>query len=94
MQEVKRNPKLVSVEEVQLDRSQYFKALNSYIEFYQRRATLRFWLWRLQYNLKEVGVSRKAFKEQMMRCPEVRFMDIIGTCCFVPITKICLFPTA
>jgi hypothetical protein len=73
-QEVRRNPKWGSVEEVKLDRAQYFKALNNYIDFYQRRATLRFWLWRLMYNMRMIGVNRQDFKDQIMRCAEVRYM--------------------
>ena len=42
--------------------TQLFKAVNSYVERYLQDATYRFWVWKLERDLRLMGVS----KEEML----------------------------
>jgi hypothetical protein len=35
----------------------YFKAIDSYVLYYCKRATLRFWLWKIRMDMKELKLT-------------------------------------
>lgn len=67
VQAMRTQGKWESLEAVKLDRTAWFKALNSYIDFYSKLATYDFWVWLLQRRLRQLDFTMEEFEDAMMR---------------------------